>query len=200
MEQKLYSKDILIDIKSMVGFARQLLGRGKTYENLLSHFLSKYCNDDVDLPSLKLLQSELNTTYTILHKQIQSIYEDLMNYEESEIDYSVKKVEYIFSLRYFDSYKTFKLDYLPVVPRVGENIEIPFCRAILGTQFFHVDSIHHYITAEKQVIGIWLRHGGYNHYFKWRKDEAYLKHEISRDEYYSPMDYNIKEKLKLRVY
>ena len=198
MEKKLYAKDILVDIKSMAGFAKQLLGKGRDYDVLLDHLLSTFCIDDIPQPSLKQLQNQLNITYTILHKQILSIYDDLMNYEENEIDYSVKKVEYIFSLRYFDRYVSFKLDHLPVMPRVGENIELPFCKAKLGTDFFYVNSIHHYITCEKQIIGIDLRFGSYNQYLHWRKDEAYLKHELSNEEYHAPMDYTIKEKLKLR--
>lgn len=97
MENKLYAKDILVDIKSMAGFAKQLLGKGKEYELLLDHLFKKYySNDDIPLPSLKVLQVELNISYTELHKQILGIYEDLLNYEENEIDFSINEVEYFF--------------------------------------------------------------------------------------------------------
>lgn len=86
------------------------------------------------------------------------------------------------------------------MPRVGENIEIPYFQAKIGCQMFYVDSIHHFLEDKKQKIGIFLRSGSFNQYLHLRKDEAYLKREITDEEFRAPMDYTVKEKLKLRVW
>lgn len=197
METRLSSKDLMLDITSMQRFAEQLLGKGKDYEDLLQFLLAKdYYNDEnISLPPLKELQVELGIPYPILRKQLSSIYQDIMNYEENGLDFSINEVEYILSIHYFENYVSFKLNHLPVMPRVGEQMHIPFFRAGIGMSSFYVSSINHYLDDKKQSIHLTLQVGTYNQAWHFRKDEAYLKGQISLKEYYSNNDYELAEKL-----
>lgn len=197
MDTKLSTKELLHDIGAMRKFAIQLLGKSKAYEKLLRLIIDKdyYYNVALAFPSIKKLQSELGLSYQVIRNQLARIYDDLLDYEENGIDFSINEVEYIFTLRYFDKYASFKLDHLPVMPRVGEEINIPFLKAKVGTRSFYVDSIDYYIDDTKQTINISLRSGMYNRFLKLKKDEALLTGKISFDDYFAPMDYDIREKL-----
>lgn len=197
METRLSSKDLMLDITSMHRFAEQLLGRGKDYEDLLKFLLAKdyYYDENISLPTFKELQEELGMAYPLLRKQLSSIYEDIMNYEGNGLDFSINEVEYILSIHYFENYVSFKLNHLPVVPRVGEQMHIPFFRAGIGMSSFYVSSINHYLDDKKQYIHLTLQVGTYNQAWHLRKDEAYLKGQISLKEYYSNNDYELAEQL-----
>jgi len=197
MDTKLSSKELLHDISAMRKFAMQLLQKGKAYENLLKLIIDKdyYYSENISFPSIKELQAELGISYPVIRNQLARIYDDLLDYEENGIDFSINEVEYIFTLRYFDNYASFKLDHLPVMPRVGEEINIPFLKAKVGTRSYYVDRIDYYLDDTKQTINISLRSGMYNHYWKLKKDEALLTGKISFDDYFAPMDYDLKEKL-----
>jgi len=199
MELKYSTKELLRDIKNMKAFAKQLLGKEKNYEQFLKYVLKlNYYKDGVYTPiSIKEIQHETGLKYPIIRKYLHQIYEDLLGNDENQIDFSVQKVEYTFFLHYFDESAYFTVNHLPVVPRVGEQVEIPYFKAKVGTVSFHVDSIYYTFTDELQTVDIYLSPGKYNHYWPKRKDEAYLKGEITLHEYFSVKDYSLKEKLKL---
>lgn len=167
----------------------------------MKYILSKdyYHDEDLPLPTIKQLEQETGLKYTTIRKYIQKIYKDLYYAQaEGEIDFIINKVEYSFYLRYFDQSASVTLKNLHVVPRVGEEVDIPFFRTMVGTTSFLVDEIYHHFTDHKQRIIFYLKPASYNHYWKIRKDEAILKGQINRGEYWNHMDYDAKEKLGLR--
>lgn len=202
MEKKLSNVGILRDITSMREFAKKLIGKGKDYDELLWVITDKdyYDDDNMFLLNLKELQSKVNKLYSFICKQLNEIYNDLQKHEEIGIEFSIKKVEYVFLLHNRDNYGWFVLDDLPILPRVGEQIDIPFLREKMGQTYYYVENIFHHISDSKQTINITLNPGSPNLYFRIRKDEAYLKGEINREEYNSKEDWDIREKLKLRRY
>lgn len=200
MDKKLSSTGIIRDISSMREFAKNLLGKGKEYDELLSLIIEKnyYYDDDLRLLKVKDLQEKTNKTYSNIRKQLYEIYNDLLNHEDIDIEFSIKKVEYVFIMHYFDNYTWFVLDNLPIMPRIGEEIDIPFFMGKMDNSRYYVESIDHYFSDTKQSIRITLNPDSPHPYFRLRKDEAYLKREITHDEYYSKKDWKIREKLKLR--
>lgn len=202
MAQRLSSKDITLDISSMRSFAYKLLGRGKDYDALLKVILEKdiYNDDDVKIPSIKELMERLNMPYSKVRRDLNEIYKDLENHKSLGIEFPIRKVEYCFSMRYFDNRGYFILDQLPVVPRIGEEIHLPYLRAKVGTEWFYVESVSHYLDDEKQSVHITLRPGSGNIYFRFAKDEALLKGRISHNEYFDSDDYDLREKLGLSKY
>lgn len=198
-QRRISTKDIILDITSMQKFAKKLIGKGKDYEELLLLLMAEdYGDPDIPIPSVSQLQEQLKVNYTTFRKLLMGIYNDLYNHEQINIDFNIEKVEYIFSMSYFDRNAQVTLNELPVLPRVGEEITLPFFKAKLDFEWFHVNSIHHYISDRKQVVFIRLHPCGYNLYWHIRKDKALLKGEISSDDYYDHMDSDNKQKLGLR--
>jgi hypothetical protein len=103
-------------------------------------------------------------------------------------------------LSYFDSHHFYTIKHLPVVPRVGENFTIPYFRAKVGSDWFYARSIEHQFEDNKQIIYIRLSDGRYNLFWHLRKDEAYLKEEISTHDDYSGEDYELKYSMRLQRY
>ena len=197
MENFKSSKGVLLDISSMRNFAIQLIGKGKKYEALLKLIVEKdYYNDDgLKLPSINEIKERLGMSYEKVRKQLFEIYDDLLNHTENNIVFSLKKVEYVFFLTYFDNNAILTINELPVMPRIGEQIWIPYFKEKVGTDLFFVNSVDHYFYDTKQSISISLSPGSYNYYWKIRKDEAYLKGEISTFEYYQSKDNQIRNNL-----
>lgn len=193
------SRGLIRDILEMESFTKDLIGKGKEYENLLK-FLISLNNEGkdafIDIPKMKVLQEELKLTYIELRKQLNEIYKDLLE-DANEGNWQVKEVEYVFDLKSFGEYLTLTLKSIPVIPRVGEDIEIPFFKEKLRCTSFYVESINHFFTDKKQIVTIQLSKGWNNKYWAIRKDEAELKGEITINEKYDFDDYQKKEKLGL---
>jgi len=56
------------------------------------------------------------------------------------------------------------------------------------------------VTDKKQIIDTNLYPVFYNHYWPIRKDEAYMKGEITSHEYFREKDSKLKEKLRLDMW
>jgi hypothetical protein len=128
------------------------------------------------------------------------IYENLYEQEENGLVFSIPETEYFFRLHYFKQFAYVSLFNLKHVPKVGEQVEIPFFRARLGTETFYVQSVTHEFSDTKQTIVFELYPGFFNPFWYIRKGEAYLKSEITFDEYHDHMDRKVKEKLKYHEY
>jgi hypothetical protein len=192
-------RDRLYDICNMRLFAKQLLGKGKVYDQLLKTILSKdYAyNYDIETPNIKKFAELSGLSYDKVRKQISLIYNDLVNHEETGVKISIKKVKYIFHLRYFDYYASITFDSLPNVPRVGETIEISYFKEKVKTSQFYVAEIRHRITDKLQEISIICKGGKYNCYWQWRKDQAISQGEISMHDYFFQEDSKLKKTLGL---
>jgi hypothetical protein len=180
-------------------FARQLLGKGKSYDQLLKTILSKdYAyNYDIETPNIKKFAELSGLSYDKVRKQISLIYDDLVNHEDSGVRISLNKVKYIFQLKYFDYYASITFESLPMVPKVGETIEISYFKEKVKTNQFYVTEIRHRITEKKQEIYIICKGGIYNCYWHWRKDQALSQGEISLHDYFFQEDYKLKKTLGL---
>lgn len=199
LSNRISSAGLILDISSMRNFARKLIGKGKGYDDLLEFLVANdyYYDDDVSLPRMKDIQEQLNIPYTKLRKQLLEIYNDLIDFAY-EGGFHFNELEYFFSMSYFDQYLSFTIKNLPVAPRVGENIEIPFFKERLGTRNFYVESIEHELGDGKQCIYVRLKDGWYNRFWDIRKGEADLKREFTFEEQIKFDDYDKKKKLGYR--
>ena len=103
-----------------------------------------------------------------------------------------------FFLKYFESYQSIICRNLGYLPRVGEELELPFVNAGVNTSYFYVDSITPCLEEGKQMIYIYLKSGSFNSYWRLRRDEAEMKREFSFDDIKKLDDYELKKKLGLR--
>lgn len=199
-ENEYHPKEMIRDFISMQKFLPPFLDLGKDYNDLIELYISLDLDDDnTDYPTIKELQKKLGISYSVLRRKISQLYKDLSTHQYLGIDFSIKRVEYVFYLEYFDSRAYITINDLPIVPRVGEGIRFPFFKAMVGTDFFYVRKVDHEFDDTKQSIKIKLGSGDYNLFWHMKKDEEYGKGHISWDDYYhSSNDYKLKDNLGIR--
>jgi hypothetical protein len=77
--------------------------------------------------------------------------------------YETNKFRCEFYVQYFDKFKSF-YGVVPVVPRVGDEMQLQFLRPIFNIEIFYVEKINHVLHDECQVIEVWLKAGSENTY------------------------------------
>ena len=120
---------------------------------------------------------------------------DYVSDEEKGEGMSFKQVEYQLYLYGRNREKMVRVDYLPVIPRIGEDMYFPFYQEYLKTSNFYVDDIIHYFEGNKQYVLISLISGSFSLYWKLRKDKALEIGEIDRQEASEFNDFSLKRKL-----
>ncbi|WP_320112298.1 hypothetical protein [Draconibacterium orientale] len=200
MENQITTKGMMIDILSQRNFAKQLVGEGKDYDDVLNWLLAKdyYYDEDLPYPSIKELTEDLNISYSVARRLISCIYNELSEVYRNKIDYSIPEVEYIFYLTFLGNWAYVKLKNIPAPPRVGEDIVIPFFKEKIQTDHFYIRSVKHIFTDKKQEVYIHLVVGQFNLYWNMLRDEKYAKCQMSRDEYDSKDESTMREKYGLR--
>ena len=170
------SKDLQLAIASMRRQASSLLNKGKEYEPLLLELqkYDYYSEQKLHFPNGKELQQKLGLKPAIYRKQLEQIYNDLLESAwDSPKQFTFSEVEYIFYAKYFEKSLSFT-GHIPIRPVVGEGFRLPFFKpSFNGMDFFYVSEISHEFTDTKQRILVWLELGFYNFYenFKKEKDE-----------------------------
>jgi len=84
------------------------------------------------------------------------------------------------------------------MPRIGENITVPFLRAKVGTDSFYVQDIRHQFFGSTHLIDIDLKGGYFNSYYYFRKHEGMEKGEIGFGIGHKYYEWEVKEMLGLR--
>jgi len=196
MEFQCSPKGMIMDISSMRSFATQFLGKGKAYDRMLSYILEKdyYNDDELQFPTIKFLMTYLGLNEYQVRKQLEQIYHDLI-YSHKGRD--IIETEYVFYLSNFDNNHSLRLSSLPVIPRIGERVQIPYFNAFMGTMVYYVEDIQYEFEDNKMSVNFILAGGIYNLYWHWRKDEAKLKEELDFMDFHKLHDYEIKKRLKI---
>ncbi len=134
-------KDITLAIPSMPNFAAALLGNGKSYDVLLREILKyDYFCDDHHFVTPKELQQKLNLSYEKFRKQINMLYDDFMrSISGPDTSLCIRDKLCAIYVYYFQKEVTFYAC-LSELPRVGEQMELPFIRPIIGHDLFLVQS------------------------------------------------------------
>jgi hypothetical protein len=195
--------DMLYDIGSMQHRARMLQDKGKDYDQLLKHIntLDFYYNEAVPKPTIKQLQEQTGIDYSKVRKHIREIYLDLIVGKDDDDfpPFSFGDVTYTISLQSMWNKRSlyFEVDSLPVIPRIGEEIEIPYFHAYLGERTFYVESIDHTLNDKGQSIHINLVPGYFNIYWHYRKAKAMEEQELNWNDFIDLNDYQLRDKLRV---
>ncbi|MER2998956.1 hypothetical protein [Pontibacter populi] len=189
---------MLHDIRAMRSGALKLVERNKAYSELLRQILCYdfYCGAN-KLPTLKEMATEAGIGINKARKYIQEIYHDLVLDDESRPEFRFSKVSFAFLIR-GDKREKFigiEVSELPVMPRVGEGISLPFFSAYLGTTSFFVEEISHDFYEDCQIVNLWLKAGSYNSYWQYRKDKAKEEDELHFFDFLNLDDSELKRKL-----
>lgn len=201
MENKLTSKGMLLDICSMRSRAIKLLDQTNEYNSLLKCITDKdyYYDEDLRLPSLKDFAQMVNLKYDKARRQLKKIYLELCSLEfDSKFPFEFNETEIWVSLEGYNEIKGFTIKNLPYLPRVGEQIQVPYFKEYTGTNYYHVRSINHELFDNKHVILILLKYGLFSPYWNLRKDQAYEMGEISFRDSIEKNDYELRKLLNLR--
>jgi len=196
------TKKIVYSVLQMRERARALL----LNENPFNRFLEDLLNLDMNKefqngrPSLKELSKRLNIKYDKLRIDLHKIYQKLIEGEE-ELPFSFTGVEYIFNV--YDSREksaSFISNSLPVVPRLGESINLPFLYAYFDSSTFYVNDVSHEFTGTIQRVYFDLRPGYFNPYWYFRKAQAEEEGELSFLDMTHLNEYQQKAKLGIGGY
>ncbi|WP_057936256.1 hypothetical protein [Algoriphagus resistens] len=196
------TRKIVIDILDMKERAKTLLQK----DNAFNKFLEDLLNLDVDqeyengYPTLKDISKRLDIKYDRLRRYLQDIYKILVE-NEDDIFFSFQEVEYtfyVFGRR--DHSTSFTTKTLPVIPRLGETIDLPFFNAYFGSSTFYVNNVSYEFSGEMQKVFFDLRQGYFNPYWHFRKAQAEEEGELSFDDLMNLNEYQQKAKLGLGGY
>ena len=183
---------LIADILEMSAFTVHLLDTEKNYFKLL-----KFLLENKELAKnlrLKDFQSHFNLPYEHIRKQVNDLYDDLINYGKKE-GWEIRDKVYAFNLKSSAGHASFTLNTIPHVPRVGENVQLSFFHEALGGSNYYVESINYVITDKKQIVQIELIKGWHNLYWELRKAEAEATGEFTLDDTFHLDDYQKKRKL-----
>ena len=199
MERRISIKQVLVDLISILPQITKEFANEFKYEKLIAFLNAKdYANnDELRYPTLKQISEETGIKALQLRKQLKEIYDSLFEYD-NEFTFDFSKVEIRITAEYLKSYASFTCGKLHYLPRVGENIVLPFLNAKVGTSHFYVDDINHGFEADKQIIELYLKGGIYNSYWRYRMHKALELGEISLTEHYNLYEFQLKERLGLR--
>ncbi|WP_210466828.1 hypothetical protein [Rufibacter roseolus] len=199
-KDSLSTKEMLLNIASMRKKALALSESGKRYSHLLKLILEKdfFYDENQPMPSLKELCQTSGLKSGKVRKFLEEVYNDLVLDYETKPVFTLSKVRYEFYLRGWDKkVLDMEVDCLPVIPRAGEEIEIPFFSAYLKVKHFFVEKIRYRFEEDTQYVTIWLQKGFYNPYWEFRKAQAVEEDEISTFEALELEDFELKRRLRV---
>jgi hypothetical protein len=191
---------MLLNIGSMRKSALELSNKDKKYSGLLRQIVKDdFFYGEGKVPSLKEVADRSGVSNSKARKLIEDIYNDLVLEHESRAVFSFPKVRYEFLIRGSERSKFIGIDVeqLPVMPRVGEEVSLPFFSAYIGTTSFYVEEIMHEFEEDCQVVNIWMRAGSYNSYWHYRKDKAKEENELPFFDWLNLEEQELKKKLNV---
>ncbi len=199
MELQLSVKQMLLDIITIIPQLKRLYSRNEKYKAIIQFLDTNdfYNKEDVPYPTLKVIEKATGLKPHAIRKLITEMYYGIYDYE-NDFTFDFGKTEVIFTAEAYKNCGIFKTNNLEHLPRVGENLKLPFLKAKTGTDLFYVQSIHHTFDNDKQLIDVRLKNGFYNSYWHYRLDKAFETGEIGYGEPYKLYDYQLKQRLGLR--
>jgi hypothetical protein len=201
LKENLSPKQILVDLSSVQCQLKDLFKNDNQYDSIIEFLSAKdYYNDpDIPFPTMKEVERGTGLSTAQLRKKLLEMYERLFDFGT---DHGLRftKTQYTFYLTNYEMHSQFVVSHLNDIPRVGEEMSLPFAKEKMGTEYFYVDKVVHYLENDLQTIVFWLKGGFYNSYWKIRKDEALLRKEISIDDEHRLMEFQLKDKLGVTKY
>ena len=150
-------------------------------------------NLDIPIPTMTSLSRDTGIRFPKVKKQLKEIH-DLIFLETGE-NLCFNKTRYRICFTNNDNHFEINLKSLPVIPRVGENLDIPFIKARSSWELFYVEKIDHVFDKGTQIIEIWCKIGRANQYLQFRKYKAEALREIKGEEIWKLDNYDIERRI-----
>jgi hypothetical protein len=185
------SIEIFIDLRHAKPTVAKLRNSEKGYDFLIDEIMEMV--EGKPYPRNKDLQMKYNLQPAKLKKLIDTLYEDFHAAIFDNPDMmTIEKASYWIYGEGYKGHFGFSCR-LPVTPRVGEKLDLPFVRALVGTTSFYVSRIDHEIEGNEQLINITLKQGSYNRYFNFALDRALLENRISISQYFQLPNFELEK-------
>ena len=197
MKPQISVKHIVIDLIYLSNQLKDLYKGNSEYLPIIDFLYDKdYLNDELDIPfpKLKDLEEATGIKPHILRKLLLKMHNEVFN-SESKVTLNFTKVLYRFYMKFYDQSCYFEVDHLPHLPRIGENINLPFTKSCIDINSFYVENIIHELINDTQVISLWLKVGNYNEYWRFMKDRAIELREVGFKELHEFEEDVLKQKI-----
>lgn len=198
MKTQVSVKQIVIDFIYLKKQLRELFKDKIEYKPIVDFLLAKdYLDDDLDIPFPKMKDVEESTglkAYT-LRKILLKMHSEIFSYDTNRLNLKFNNVLYRFYIRFFDYRCDFTISSLSHLPRIGENIRLPFVSATMPLTSFYVENIMYEFENDTQNVTITLKVGDYNEYWKFMYDRALELNEIGIMEKYNLSETELKNKI-----
>lgn len=200
MFNKITLKSSLQSLLEIPKQVQRRYGNIEKYQSIVEYILKqKYDDDNYSLPTIKELEQITGLKQYQLNKYLIEMYNSIVD-DELGFDYTIEKTEVYFLVSNDNSFSSFKCNNLSHIPKVGDNISIPYLRAKFRFDMFYVYDVHHNFIDDVHRIDISLKQGLFNSFWHHRLDEAKFKNEISIMDQIELSEGDIKEKLGYRRY
>jgi len=197
-QDTLSTREVLHDLTTIGSSLATLLNKGKEYDKIIRYIIDRkfYYNLYQSIP-LKELSKEIGYPYQSFQKLVHQLYRDALDYE-TEFKVRITEVEYQITLDGYKQTAYLYLKSLPILPRIGEEIQVPYFKTYVGEEYFYVKSIRHDLYDNQQVISIHLEGGHYNKWWHHRRDEAIEKGEVDKIKAWFSSDRSLKKEIGTR--
>lgn len=190
------ARDIIINLSFAPTALAKLKNKGKEYDPLIDTITA--IGEDDPIPASKDLQACFSISPAKLRKWIDTLYEDFL--DAIRMDSTViqlTRLEHricVYGYRGFISF----LCHLPITPRIGEAIDVPFIGAYItgSSSPYYVYNVKYEFADSVMTVNIWARQGFYNKHFEYLKDRADFEEKLSKVESFDMTEYEIEKELK----
>jgi len=192
--------ELLLCLASMPKWIDILLKNSeKQYSPFIAWYARKnFYKEQTEKVAIKQLAKDFGVADTArIAKWVVEAYNDILDLHAEQPQAFVEEtgIRQIFYCRHNDDAAYINMC-LPVVPRAYEEVNIPFLKGRLGTDFFWVCKVNYEIQNNDLQITVWLRGGFANQYRDMLLQRAEFERVISFYERHTKHDFELDEELR----
>lgn len=171
------ARDIIRCLARAKSTVARLQHRGKAYDALIARLLT--IGEEDSCPASKDLQTQLRISPARLKRWLKDLYTDFVTALREEADFlQLPQVEHLIILNGREGVATI-LCRLPVTPRVGEELRVPFLWAETSSDSYYVYQVRYEFEDGKVLVVISARFGSYNQHYHYLRDQAQFEKRLS---------------------
>jgi hypothetical protein len=150
------------------------------------------------MPTGKQLQQQLGIAASTYRRWLEALYAAYLHRLETSADaIAFPQAEHQLILTGTRASQVFRCR-LPVTPRVGEQLELDFLRAVTGESMFYVERLIHDFSEGRYLIRVYLNAGYYNAYLHQLRQRAHFDQLLSLQAEFAVPDYLLERFLRER--
>ncbi|TGE21508.1 hypothetical protein E5K00_14575 [Hymenobacter aquaticus] len=186
-------KDVFIDLYYAKPALLRLKGRGRPYDALIDIIL--VMGEDDPVPAGNQLQQQLGISASVLRRWVTLLHEEFLALIDADADVlQFPLVEHRFLIDDYTN-KASCVCRLPVTPRVGEEVELPFLKNYAGSGSYHVYRVTHSYEEGRTTVTVSLRPTRRNQHYEYLKDRAEFENTIDAYTLIMGNEYEISKRL-----